>query len=519
MADQHQPPPGPPPEYRYGMSQNHQQHIGSGHIGQGTSELGSNNPFRQSRIGARQDSYQPIHGEALPAYQAPPGPPPSWRDDKKTTHGDEYAPPPGPPPIHSGEDNAEPPPYDPWLAVPDNALLPPPPSVFEERSPTANASYDDAARGHAWCRQNPLWQPRPQNQPTLSCISTGDLYLTTPPNAHQHISVSTIGPGKSHVRTTPSCPDSILLSDLPVYTATTSQPQTLYFEVHVTRMGGDSATAEEADAGIALGFVAPPYPSWRLPGWHRASLGVHGDDGRRYIDNSFGGRDFVSMFNANDTVGLGMTFSPPAYAGARPGCQVFFTRNGRREDGHVRTTPSCPDSILLSDLPVYTATTSQPQTLYFEVHVTRMGGDSATAEEADAGIALGFVAPPYPSWRLPGWHRASLGVHGDDGRRYIDNSFGGRDFVSMFNANDTVGLGMTFSPPAYAGARPGCQVFFTRNGRREDGWDLHEERDKEQEEGDVTGLEGRHDLLAAVGCFGGVEFETRFRREEWMFRP
>nr|POF23212.1 hypothetical protein CFP56_76535 [Quercus suber] len=205
MADQYQPPPGPPPEYRYGISQNHQQHVGSGHTGQGTSELGSNNPFRQSRIGARQDSYQPIHGETLPAYQAPPGPPPSWRDDKKTTHGDEYAPLPGPPQIHSGEDNAEPPPYDPWLAVPDNALLPPPPSVFEERSPTANASYDDAARGHAWCRQNPLWQPRPQNQATLSRISTGDLYLTTPPNAHQHISVSAIGPASSSP-TSPSTP-------------------------------------------------------------------------------------------------------------------------------------------------------------------------------------------------------------------------------------------------------------------------------------------------------------------------
>ena len=47
---------------------------------------------------------------------------------------------------------------------------------------------------------------------------------------------------------------------------------------------------------------------------------------------------------------------------------------------------------------------------------------------------------------------------------------------------------------------------------------MHEERDRDQEEGDVFGLEGDHDLLAAVGCFGGVEFEAKFREGEWMYR-
>lgn len=142
-------------------------------------------------------------------------------------------------------------------------------------------------------------------------------------------------------------------------------------------------------------------------------------------------------------------------------------------------------------------------------------------DEADAGIAVGFLAPPYPSWRLPGWHRASLGVHGDDGRRYVDNSFGGQNFTQPFRKGDVVGIGMTFSVvPAYQiGGNGKVEVFFTRNGKRDEGWDLHEERDRDQEEGDVTGLEGQHDLLAAVGCFGGVEFEVRFRREEWLFKP
>jgi len=157
--------------------------------------------------------------------------------------------------------------------------------------------------------------------------------------------------------------------------------------------------------------------------------------------------------------------------------------------------------------------------MYYEIHVVSMGGnDPAGAEEADAGIAIGFLAPPYPSWRLPGWHRASLGVHGDDGRRYVDNSYGGRDFTSAFRPGDVVGIGMTISPPESSHSQRRVQVFFTRNGKREGGWDLHEERDRDQEEGDVRGLEGGNDVHAAVGFFGEVQFEVKFKKEDWAFR-
>lgn len=138
----------------------------------------------------------------------------------------------------------------------------------------------------------------------------------------------------------------------------------------------------------------------------------------------------------------------------------------------------------------------------------------------ESGIAIGFVAPPYPAWRLPGWHRASLGVHSDDGRRYVDNSYGGQDFTSAFKKGDVVGIGSTFQPPVH-GDRVSmrCQVFFTRNGKKEGWWDLHEEKDSDADEGDVEGLEGEHDLLAAVGVFGSVELECVFNRDEWLFKP
>ena len=65
----------------------------------------------------------------------------------------------------------------------------------------------------------------------------------------------------------------------------------------------------------------------------------------------------------------------------------------------------------------------------------------------------------------------------------------------------------------------GVDVMFTRNGKRDGGWNLYEERDGEVEEGEVEGLEGRHDLLAAVGVFGDVEFEVRCASDAWQFRP
>lgn len=184
-----------------------------------------------------------------------------------------------------------------------------------------------------------------------------------------------------------------------------------------------------------------------------------------------------------------------------------------------------PDCAIVAGLPSYSAAfdnlhrTGHPKTIYYEVRVIRMGGgDGHGSEEADAGIVLGFVAPPYPPFRLPGWERASLGVHGDDGRRYVDDNRGGKDFTTSFKPGEVVGIGMTFSGPRFSGQRASVDVFFTREGRRVGGWDLFEERDRD-EEGSVEGLDGGRDLLAAVGLFGAVEFEVRFKRDEWLYRP
>jgi hypothetical protein len=186
----------------------------------------------------------------------------------------------------------------------------------------------------------------------------------------------------------------------------------------------------------------------------------------------------------------------------------------------------------MTNLPMYSVywdsplNTQRPKTIYFELKVTGIGRGGFSLEEADAGIAIGFVAPPYPTFRLPGWERASLGVHGDDGRRYVNDAWGGIDFTTAYASGDTVGIGITYTvpknPPSYEQTQQGrlmdIDVFFTRNGKKEGGWDGNEELDVRSEGGN-TGLRGECDLFPAIGVFGGVDFDVFFHPSQWLYRP
>ncbi|KAG6001040.1 hypothetical protein E4U21_004766 [Claviceps maximensis] len=187
--------------------------------------------------------------------------------------------------------------------------------------------------------------------------------------------------------------------------------------------------------------------------------------------------------------------------------------------GHWRaaTLEKSPDRCIIGYPPLYLAReddavrTGRPKSIYYEVRI--LSGSRGNS------VAMGFTALPYPSFRLPGWHRGSVGVHGDDGRKYINDRWGGKDFTDDFKRGETLGVGMTFAPPT--GTKPGTAatcVFFTRNGVRTGEWDLHEETDAEQDL-PVTGLEGLHDLSCAIGVFDGVEFEVIFDAAKWRYRP
>jgi hypothetical protein len=206
--------------------------------------------------------------------------------------------------------------------------------------------------------------------------------------------------------------------------------------------------------------------------------------------------------------------------------QVTATARGRWSGQSADRNGDC---VIMTQLPMYFPTMDSPfvreqrKTIYFEVKVLAFRAGPAGNGD-DSGISIGYAAQPYPSWRSPGWERGGLGVFSDDGCRFVNDSFGGRDFTTAFRVGETVGIGMVFSLPDDLNIGAGdkkmtckVEIFFTRNGQRAGGWNLHEEVDADS--GGVEGLEGDYDLYGAIGLFGGVDFESCFNPAGWLYKP
>ncbi|CAJ2500460.1 Uu.00g033130.m01.CDS01 [Anthostomella pinea] len=260
----------------------------------------------------------------------PPGPPPSHNNyvapparppPSKNNPFNDYAPPPGPPPPDHKQKSQ----HDWETAVPDTSLLPPPPSFFSgfDRSPANNATEAQAEEGERWCRDYPLYAPQPLDPNALNALNCGNINMFTPPYFRGELKHQDVGLWRGH--TAKGAPDTCIASYPPLYNVAahnplrTGQKKTIYYEIR-------ALPGCRREVSLALGFVAPPYPAFRLPGWHRASLGVHGDDGHRYVNDRWGGKAFTEAFRRCEVVGLGMEFTPNGYGGLA--VDIFLTRDG-----------------------------------------------------------------------------------------------------------------------------------------------------------------------------------------------
>jgi SPRY domain len=326
-----------------------------------------------------QEQYEPPPGPPpgrAEKYAPPPGPPPG--------RAEQYAPPPGPPPSQRPQHDWE-------TAVPDTSLLPPPPSLGYDRSPANNANESEARRAEDWVKYRPLERPLHLGSSDLAQLDAGNISFIWP----NTLSFAAVQPGSWKGWTKRSSPDACIISSRPLYSAVAHSPlktgsaKTIYFEVKIS-------PKNRAEVSLGLGFVAQPYPPFRLPGWERGSLGIHGDDGHRYVNDKYGGKDFTRPFKPGQTLGIGMKFSKKDMS-YLPG----------RSNAPVSTTVATPINV---------------------------------------------------------------------------------------------------------------EVFFTRDGKRNGGWNIYEELDATQDL-PVTGLEGFHDLFAAVGTFDLVEFEVKFSQKDWLYKP
>jgi len=78
---------------------------------------------------------------------------------------------------------------------------------------------------------------------------------------------------------------------------------------------------------VAIGLATKPYPSFRLPGWNRLSIGYFSADGFKSHNYPFTATSYGPPLKEGDVLGVG--YRP------RTG-SVFFTRNGKKlEDAYV----------------------------------------------------------------------------------------------------------------------------------------------------------------------------------------
>ncbi|GAB1310000.1 SPRY domain-containing protein [Madurella fahalii] len=292
-------------------------------------------------------------------FAPPPGPPPSHQ------RGNDFTPPPGPPPSQRQDDLSyiAPPPGSPpsssenkakqhdWeIVVPDTSLFPPPPSFFSgfDRSPATNATETQAEAGERWCAEHPLTAPVTLDAASLAALRSHNPRLMQP--AGFRGSLTYVSRGVWEGRTDSQAGDTTIIAYPPLYVVTQHSPlssststalpfppdpsnpfsssltppappsKTIYYEVLVT-----DPSPRPGEICLALGFTALPYPSFRMPGWHRGSLAVHGDDGHRYVNDRWGGKAFTEPFARGERYGLGMVL---ANRGGRIETDVFFTRQG-----------------------------------------------------------------------------------------------------------------------------------------------------------------------------------------------
>lgn len=231
-----------------------------------------------------------------------------------------YEPPPGLPPTLSSKPDYpptdNPPPYEAWLSIPDNSLLPPVPTIPNEVSPANNASASSAEKGHTWCGRYPVYTPSSPSAALLSRTTRLELNLDKPPNLKSRSTITQLSPTSWRVKTVSSQDDVTLTSTLPAYFAAVSNPllpnspgvATISFTVEVVSLPDPGYSS--SDSVLAMGFASKPYPPFRLPGWHRASLAIHSDDGRRYVNDPYGGIDFTAPFRTGDRITVTLSVSP-----------------------------------------------------------------------------------------------------------------------------------------------------------------------------------------------------------------
>ena len=158
-----------------------------------------------------------------------------------------------------------------------------------------DASFHDFEEGITFCQRNPIFPPL-EITPQLRQFVTGLDAYTFLPNFYFHGKIKERH-GLVHVQTESSQLDCSVVSNLPILFANARHlGEGVYLELHITSLRKNGI--------VSFGLAQVPYPPFRQPGWNRSSCAVFSDDGRKFFEDGYGGREYTSPICAGDVISL-----------------------------------------------------------------------------------------------------------------------------------------------------------------------------------------------------------------------
>ncbi|KXS17254.1 hypothetical protein M427DRAFT_154038 [Gonapodya prolifera JEL478] len=222
---------------------------------------------------------------------------------------------------------------------------------------------------------------------------------------------------------------------------------------------GDLKTLEEL-AGPAAGSTENSYQNASNDSYKRAkkweaARGVGPDTGRGPVPPHLIG----AIVERNKTSGPGSAWKFTPEPGSEAAARVTVMDEGAGKQLVSFAAPSSwaqgdTDVSVSTDLPLWYTEGEFMQSPFYYFEVTILSMTPSRVGTAPV-VALGVATAPYPPFRLPGWHPHSTAIHSDDGRLFVSDPFGGRNFAPPFGPSDVIGIG--YYPTTGA-------TFFTRNG-------------------------------------------------------
>jgi hypothetical protein len=150
-------------------------------------------------------------------------------------------------------------------------------------------------------------------------------------------------------------------------------------------------------------------------------------------------------------------------------------------------------------------------------------------EDAIECLMLGFVAGGDRVSKMPGKEQWSIGVQCFDGMLYLNGSVADTIMTRGFKPGQRIGIGLDFAVGDYGGRQTEdnvstgatsssivVEVFVTSDGERIWSRRMHELLKRHEGLSD-KGLEGRHDLYAAVGTMGEANVDVSLEKEHWKY--